>query len=74
MIAVEVGDEDICDSASSDLKPVHLCLGSLSAIDQKGLVVHRQHLRGRMAIVHGQGRIISEYGDCEHKSISEFTD
>jgi hypothetical protein len=44
MISVEVGYEYVIDPASSDLEPVHLYLGAFAAIDQKCLVIHRQHL------------------------------
>ena len=61
-----MGNKDMVDPASPDFEPVHLHLSALPAVDQKVLVIHRDHLGGGMAIVHRQGGVISKNGNSEH--------
>jgi hypothetical protein len=55
MIAMQVGDENMVDLAFPDFVALHLCLGGLSTVYQKQLVMSGHHLRGLVPVVHGQG-------------------
>ena len=66
MISVQVRDKNMVDPASADFVLVHLRLCAFTAVDQKKMIIQGHYLGRRVAVKRRYGRVISEYGNCEH--------
>ena len=59
VIAVQMRNENVIDLAAADLVFGHLHLGTFAAIDKEDLILHGDHLGGRVTIKSRQSRVIA---------------
>jgi hypothetical protein len=67
MIAVQVGNENMVDPAASDFVLIHLSLCSFSTVNKEKMIIQGNHLGGGVPVKGRNGRVVSKYGDCEHR-------
>ena len=60
-------NKNMIDPAAPDLVLIHLRLGPFPTIYQEKMIVEGDHLGSWMPVESRYGRIISKYGDCEHR-------
>ena len=61
MVAVQVTDENMVDTAGLDIKTQHLLLRAFSAIDQIEMLVYIKRLRGWIPVENWRCRTTSQY-------------
>lgn len=66
MVAMQMADENVLDTTSSDFVPAQLHLSALSTVDQEKLVIPMQHLGRWMAVEGGNGRVVAQDGKAVH--------
>ena len=69
MVPVQVRDENMGDPAPFNFVFGQLHLGTFTTIDKVGIILRLQHLGSGISPKCGQGRIISEYGECEQVKV-----
>ena len=72
MISVKMGNKNVRYFAASDLIIDQLNLCAFTTINEIIITVKRNHLAGWVAVKCGYCRVIAEYSDCEHETVSGF--
>jgi hypothetical protein len=69
VIPMEVRNENVVYTASSDFVFVHLRLGAFTAIHEEKMIIQCNHLGSRVPVESRNGRIVSKYGYSEHSQV-----
>ncbi len=67
-----MGNKNVRYFAASDLVIDQLNLGAFATINELIITLNRNHLTGRVAVKCGYCRVIAEYSDSEHETVSGF--
>jgi len=67
MVAVQVGDENMIDPAAADFVLIHLGLCSFPAVYKEKMIIQSNHLGCGEPVEGRYGRVVSKYGNCEHR-------
>src|ERR1700730_4763831 len=67
VITMQMRNKNMIDAAATNLVSGQLHLGTLPAIHQEQVVIQRDHLRSRVTIISGKGRVISKDSNSQQK-------
>lgn len=74
VVAVPVGEADVCDVGQRDACDLHLALGAFSAVEEDAVAFEFEENSGEIAFFGGDHAACSEEGDVDHGCGGDFVE